>query len=1157
VKRSPKVLRRRYKYDAALSFAGEDRTLAAALSRHLKRLGLSVFYDFDHQAELWGKTPEVFAQIYGPQSRYVIPLVSEHYAQKDWTQFEFDSARREQRKRGREFILPVRLDDTQLFGLPDNKIRLDARQQGVAQIAKLFAEKCGVWARPGSRTSGTVYLRAVALLRPDARRALGLIATAALPLPRAYFEKLFPKYDWRRLAAEFRNAGLTEGARGFIALRHTASRALTSDRSGFKEFNQLWIDRLRPLKGHVDTAVFLTMHLMRVRQFEEAALVAATIGNGLEPGSWTGAYLRLLQALRHRRSFRALSRQTRLELLNSLGTTLSSAGEHSEALRVFADLRRLSRSYRSSWGLGQSLINAGVAAHKLGDTTVSVRMYERAASAGKRSNDHLLLGRALSNLAQSIQAQDLPRAERLLEESLRAKAQAHDSAGLAMALAVRAGFAVSKREFAAAAQLFKKASTAFLRLGMRHEYALSTYNEGRALQDSGNIRAAVRLFAKARAAAKDAGFLDVLRLSLNVLGASQFAQGQHARSRDCGIALLAAARRAHSEEDELGALHMIAVSHLALGDTRGAKLQFRQAIAKARRRHADEFLSRCLIDSTRPPIRRGVGSPDRKRLQRIAKRELARHSSVAAYIWRAVARVAAADGLDDASASNAYATAIHCLSSPSAARLKVGFIREHFAWAWQRRRYDEALRALEDLERGDSRVNPSDGTAARDQRGVCLQDLGRHTEAEPLHRSAAAQAHRAGDLEQEERSLNNLGESLRAQDRHREAIEAFRRSEAIAMKGRRHEGAISTAHNRALALEQQGHVRSAWLVLRRCRDEARRRHLWREHIRSLEGLARLAWLGGGRARALRLYERAMREAQNHGLGELQPRIALSIARGSLAVGRAKQGLAVLSRFQDSFPRFVDAHRYLGTLAELQNAVGQTSKAVESWRAAKRHAQALGDVEQVRYYERHEVLTEEAVQRGRRTEVSLRAALAVEQLPDQRAVLMIQLVELLLRRKKTASAQAAFADALRLFSESRLAARTCELYMVVAETTLWGSRAEQLNALKAYVMAMITTIESDPDSFASLAARIAFRIASPDSPVKGGRLRALIRDLKSVLAAEMPIAPADARRVLLWPFDFAVRLVRLRKQPELMEDAVRRLATVQSLSGYLSTGRVTA
>jgi hypothetical protein len=94
--------RRRYNYDVALSFAGEDRKHAASLSRLLVERGFSVFYDADRRATLWGKTTSAFQKIYGPQSRYVIPFIAKHYVRKSWTQFEFEAAKREeaQRRRG-------------------------------------------------------------------------------------------------------------------------------------------------------------------------------------------------------------------------------------------------------------------------------------------------------------------------------------------------------------------------------------------------------------------------------------------------------------------------------------------------------------------------------------------------------------------------------------------------------------------------------------------------------------------------------------------------------------------------------------------------------------------------------------------------------------------------------------------------------------------------------------------------------------------------------------------------------------------------------------------------------------------------------------------------------------------------------------------------
>jgi hypothetical protein len=298
----------------------------------------------------------------------------------------------------------------------------------------------------------------------------------------------------------------------------------------------------------------------------------------------------------------------------------------------------------------------------------------------------------------------------------------------------------------------------------------------------------------------------------------------------------------------------------------------------------------------------------------------------------------------------------------------------------------------------------------------------------------------------------------------------------------------------------------------------------------------------------------MRQAERHGLEEMQPRIALNIARGSLSANRAKYGLAVLSRFESRFTRRIDAHHYLGTLAELQFKAGQTSKALATWRASKRHAESLGDLEHARYCERHEASVQAAIEAAGRTERSLRAAMARERASDRRVELLTQLVEVLLRRKKTKAARKAFDEAIRLCTESRLGSRKRELYMTVANHGLFGRPSEQLDALKAYVMAMVAALETEPDSVTELASRITFTLAGHDSPIGAEQLRSLIIDLKSALATELPAG--DAARVLLWPFDLAARLARFRNHPEKMQQATVRFASAQNVRHYLRTGRFT-
>ena len=57
------------KYDIALSFAGEDRQIAASLARILRGHNISVFYDKYEQADLWGRDLyEHLADVYSNQA---------------------------------------------------------------------------------------------------------------------------------------------------------------------------------------------------------------------------------------------------------------------------------------------------------------------------------------------------------------------------------------------------------------------------------------------------------------------------------------------------------------------------------------------------------------------------------------------------------------------------------------------------------------------------------------------------------------------------------------------------------------------------------------------------------------------------------------------------------------------------------------------------------------------------------------------------------------------------------------------------------------------------------------------------------------------------------------------------------------------------------
>ncbi len=126
----------KYPFDVAISFAGEDRAVALQLFELLKAKNINVFYDFNEQANLWGKDLiEHLSDVYSNKARYCLMLVSKYYPDKPWTRLERRSALSRALRQPEEYILPVRLDDTEIPGLPTSIGYLDLRFQSVKVIA--------------------------------------------------------------------------------------------------------------------------------------------------------------------------------------------------------------------------------------------------------------------------------------------------------------------------------------------------------------------------------------------------------------------------------------------------------------------------------------------------------------------------------------------------------------------------------------------------------------------------------------------------------------------------------------------------------------------------------------------------------------------------------------------------------------------------------------------------------------------------------------------------------------------------------------------------------------------------------------------------------------------------------------------------------------
>lgn len=131
-------------YDLAISFAGEDRSVAKNIATKLRRMGYQIFYDEFERAKLLGEDlTSVLGDIYANRSRYCLILISKNYIEKPWTKHERQFALSRALKERRAYILPLKLDDTELPGLSPTVGYLDLRNTDVAEVCSLLASKLG------------------------------------------------------------------------------------------------------------------------------------------------------------------------------------------------------------------------------------------------------------------------------------------------------------------------------------------------------------------------------------------------------------------------------------------------------------------------------------------------------------------------------------------------------------------------------------------------------------------------------------------------------------------------------------------------------------------------------------------------------------------------------------------------------------------------------------------------------------------------------------------------------------------------------------------------------------------------------------------------------------------------------------------------------
>jgi hypothetical protein len=133
-------------FDIALSFAGEDRAVVERIAKLLVDCDAKVFYDEFFAHELWGKDLfQHLSTLYRDKARFCVVFVSRHYKDKRWPKHELRQAQERSFFQDAEYILPLRIDDTDLPGLNRTTGYIDLRKSNEWMVVALIMRKLGMF----------------------------------------------------------------------------------------------------------------------------------------------------------------------------------------------------------------------------------------------------------------------------------------------------------------------------------------------------------------------------------------------------------------------------------------------------------------------------------------------------------------------------------------------------------------------------------------------------------------------------------------------------------------------------------------------------------------------------------------------------------------------------------------------------------------------------------------------------------------------------------------------------------------------------------------------------------------------------------------------------------------------------------------------------
>lgn len=978
----------------------------------------------------------------------------------------------------------------------------------------------------------------IAVLPRDRSRILGIIGVSPIGFAAADFKAIFPDIDWDSQFRYLRKRNLLQSTDGKYRVASQVKRSLLSKDEDRLPYQQAWIDALEPLKGHPDTALILgVMQVSSGRLFESIRTIvdAAELCSS---GRWNDTYLSILLTFDNPAPFRLITHEQRARYSNSVALCLSRAGRRLEAVNWFLRMRRFSKQVHNNWGIGQSYHNCGIVYVDMEAFSKAEYCFRQAIEHATETRNHFLLGRSLYELAIVTVGKSDGEAARLLGESEKAKKRAGDDVGMIGVYHGRAVLSVQSKNYGEALKWFTKAEKTARDVGDYYAQALEQFNIGIAHVDLSQYEHALRHLRQARKMAEEDELSDVLVLATGGEAIALERQGRNRLAEKAFRELFELHSALGNEVEAVIALHDVGALLMRQKKYIDARKVLGRASRLARRKEVLEWAYQSQADIAACYVADKQVGKAISTLRRMASTEEGRGSpEVAARLWSDVVSYS----IENDVSRHRIAEAVNrCLKAADKASdctaIKIRLYADLHVWHWRTQDYSAAIDALDRMIAcAHSSNNIEMECRARDQVGVCLQEVGRFREAVKTHRKALKIARRMNDPERIETCLNNLGESLRKTGRYADAIRAFGEAEKSALDRRDYTSSISIAHNRALALEHQRRFDEAEKLLLECRDKARQRRLWGEYVRALHALANIAWHRGQPRAAEGRYARALRAADKHAVLSNRCQVCINYANALRERGQPERAIDVLSSSATQFASVPDAHLYHSELASLYGETGNTRAAAKHWRLAHVSANRVGDDDALALSAGALAEIHSDAERLEEANEYYQSALEHERDSGLRVTLLVQRMDVLLRLKKDREASQVFDEVQRLAAGGKSQDDYIDALVMMGDHN-WMEGESRIEALKAYVAAMAVCAGADIERFYEIGGMISVRLSQIDSKDKGRRIAALRRCIVRWLEQEQGVdLKKENGDVLLWPFPVATRLVTGDQYGEFDED----------------------